>query len=149
MDLSAFPTKLPLEALSRSMRGWWNWLVNNLDIAPILTVSQNIFLLKRIAILGPFLLQYSNLDPVRGMAKRWQVVMESPMARGAEPWKKNRPNKKDKRPFVARIGMGRNIPEKILQLPWRSECCSRLLRIQTQQAPTPLWSGIPPQSPIT
>ena len=26
-----------------------------------------------------------NLDPVRGMAKRWQVVMDSPIARGAEP----------------------------------------------------------------
>jgi hypothetical protein len=25
------------------------------------------------------------LDPVRGMAKRWQVVMDSPIARGAEP----------------------------------------------------------------
>ena len=26
-----------------------------------------------------------NLEPVRGIAKRWQVVMDSPMARGAEP----------------------------------------------------------------
>ena len=30
----------------------------------------------------------SNLDPVRGMAKRWQVVIDSPMARGAEPCNK-------------------------------------------------------------
>ena len=26
-----------------------------------------------------------NLEPVRGIAKRWQVVIESPIARGAEP----------------------------------------------------------------
>ena len=33
---------------------------------------------------------FFNLEPVRGIAKRWQVVMDSPMARGAEPWDCNK-----------------------------------------------------------
>ena len=36
--------------------------------------------------LGPRLRAGFMLDPVRGMANRWQVVMDSPMARGAEPF---------------------------------------------------------------
>jgi len=36
--------------------------------------------------LGPRLRAGFMLEPVRGMANRWQVVMDSPMARGAEPF---------------------------------------------------------------
>ena len=34
---------------------------------------------------GPKVLAGFMLDPVKGTAKRWQVVMDNPIAKGADP----------------------------------------------------------------
>ena len=50
--------------------------------------QKNCHLLK---VIYPILdVNFFYLEPVRGIAKRWQVVMDSPMARGAEPWNCNK-----------------------------------------------------------